>query len=125
MWGIGCVHPHHERLAKSRDIKDWRTHKHGLKAVKCRLFDSRPVPNLTSPKKVRQGGSNMCKMVYILAIVVVQAKELLYMSDTGGCGPFKNVCQLGQVCTNLAIANYVAQVIDLALKKCTFLHLGT
>ena len=66
----------------------------------------------------------MRKMVYILAIVVAQAKELLYISDTGGCGPFTNGCQLGWVHTDLAMANYVAQVIDLALKKCIFLHLG-
>ena len=45
------------------------------------------------------------------------------MLDTGGCGPFTNGRQLGRVCTDLAMANYVAQVIDLALKKCTFLHL--
>ena len=32
----------------------------------------------------------MCEMVHILAIVVAQAKELLYISDTGGCGPFVN-----------------------------------
>ena len=64
-------------------------------------------------------------MVHILAIVVAQTKELLYMLDTGGCGPFMNGCQLGQVHADLAMANYVAQVIDLALKKCTFLHLRT
>ena len=67
----------------------------------------------------------MRKMVHILAIVVAQAKELLYILDTSGCGPFTNGHQLGWVCTDLAMANYVAQVIDLALKKCTFLHLCT
>ena len=65
----------------------------------------------------------MCEMVHILAIVVTQAKELLYMSDTSGCRPFMNGHQLGQVRMDLAIANYVAQVIDLTLKKCTFLYL--
>ena len=64
-------------------------------------------------------------MVNILAKVVAQAKELLYMSDTSGCGPFMNGHQLGRVRTDLAMANYVAQVIDLALKKCTFLYLQT
>ena len=83
------------------------------------------MPNLTFLKKVRHGGSKTCKMVHILAIVVAQAKELLYMSDTSGCGPFTNSHQLGQVHTDLAMANYMAQVIDLALKKCTFLHLCT
>ena len=123
--GIGCVHPYHKRLNKNKDMKDWRTCKHGLKAVKCRLFDSRPTPNLTFLKKVQQGGSNTCKMVHILAIVVAQAKELLYMSDTGECGPFMNSCQLGWVCGDLAMAKYVAQVINLTLKKCTFLYLHT
>ena len=67
----------------------------------------------------------MCEIVHILAIVIAQAKELLYMSDTSGCGLFTNGHQLGWVRTDLAMANYVAQVIDLALKKCTFLHLHT
>ena len=67
----------------------------------------------------------MRKIVYILAIVVAQAKELLYISDTSGCGPFTNDRQLGQVHMDLAMANYVVQVIDLTLKKCTFLHLHT
>ena len=104
-------------------MKDWRTRKHGLKVVKCRLFDRRPAPNLTFPKRVRQGGSNTCKIAHILAIVVAQAKELLYILDTGGCGPFMNGHQLGQVHTDLAMANCVAQVINFALKKCIFLHL--
>ena len=108
--GIRHVHPHHKRLTKNRDTKDWRTRKHGLKAVKCRLFDSRPMPNLTFPKKVQQGGSKICKMVHILAIVVSQAKELIYMSDTSGCGPFTNGRQLGRVRMDLAMANYMAQV---------------
>ena len=43
------------------------------------------------------------------------------MLDTGGCGPLINSRKLGLVHTDLAIANYVAQVVDLALKKCTFL----
>ena len=64
-------------------------------------------------------------MVHILTTVFAQTEELLYISDTSGCGPFTNSHQLGQVCTDLAIANYVAQVIDLALKKCTFFHLLT
>ena len=123
--GIRYVHPHHEGLTKNRDMKDWRTAKHGLKAVKCRLFDSRPVLNLTFPKKVQQGGSNTCKMTHILAIVVAKTKELLYISDTGVCGPFKNGHRLSWVHMDLAMANYVAQVIDLALKKCTLLHLQT
>ena len=67
----------------------------------------------------------MREMVHILAIVVAKAKELLYMSDTGRCGPFTNGRQLGRVHTVLAMANYVAQVIDLALKKCMSLHLFT
>ena len=67
----------------------------------------------------------MHEMVHILAIIITQAKELLYMSDTGGCGPFTNGHQLGWVCTDLAMAKFVAQVIDLALKKCIFCHLGT
>ena len=67
----------------------------------------------------------MHKVVHILAIVVAQTKELLYMSDTGGCGPLTNGCKLGWVHMDLAMANYVAQVVDLALKKCTFLHLCT
>ena len=65
----------------------------------------------------------MCKIAHILGIVVAQTKELQYMLDKGGCRPFKNGCQLGRVHTDLAMANYVAQVIDLALKKCIFLHL--
>ena len=67
----------------------------------------------------------MCKMVYILAIVVAQTKELPYMSDTSGCGPLKNGHQLSWVHADLAMANYVAQLIYLALKKCIFLHLHT
>ena len=121
--GIGHVCPHHGRLPKNRDTKDWRTHEHGLEAVKCRLLDSRPALNLTFSKKVRQRGSNTCKMVHILAIVVAQTKELLYMSDTGGCRPFKNGYKLCWVHADLAMANYVAQVVDLALKKCAFLYL--
>ena len=39
----------------------------------------------------------MHEMVHILAIVVAQTKELLYISDTSGCGPFTNGCQLGWV----------------------------
>ena len=92
--GIGCICPHHKRLAKNRDTKDWRACKCGLKAVKCRLLDSRPMPILTFPKKAQQGGSNTCEIVHMLAIVVAQANELLYMSDTGGCGPFMNSHQL-------------------------------
>ena len=65
----------------------------------------------------------MCKVVYILRIVVVQTKELLYMSDSSGCGPLTNSCKLGWVCADLAMANYMAQIIDLSLKKCTFLYL--
>ena len=83
------------------------------------------MPNLTFVKKFQQGGSDICKMVHILAIVVAKTNELLYISDTGGCGPFTNGCQLGWVRMDLAMANYVAQVINLALKKCTFLHLRT
>ena len=82
------------------------------------------MPNLNFLKEVRQGGSNTSEMVYIIAIVVAQAKELLYISDTGRCGPFTNSHQLGWVYADLAMANYISQVIDLALKKCTFLHLG-
>ena len=81
------------------------------------------MPNLTFLKKVQQGGSNTHEMVYILAIVVAQTKKLQYMSDTSGLGPFTNGHQLGQIRMDLAIANYVAQVIDLALKKCIFLYL--
>ena len=40
----------------------------------------------------------MYKVVNILAIVVAQTKELLYISDTGGCGPLTNNHKLGQVC---------------------------
>ena len=47
------------------------------------------------------------------------------MSDANGCGTFTNGGQLGWVCMDLAMANYMAQVIYLALKKCTFLHLRT
>ena len=64
-------------------------------------------------------------MVHILAKVVAQAKELLYMLDTGGCGPFTNSHQLALVCVDLAMANYVAKEIDLAPKKCTFPLLRT
>ena len=107
MW-VSDVRPHHKRLAKKRDTKDWRTFKHGLKAIKCRLFDSRPAPNLTFLKKVRQGGSNTPEIVHILAIIVAQATELLYISDTGRYGPFTNGYQFGRVCTDLAMATYVA-----------------
>ena len=106
--GIGQVHPHHKRLAKNRDTKDWRTCECGLEAVKCRLLNSRPVLNLTFSKKVLQRGSNACEMVHILAIVVAQTKELLYILDTSGCGPFTNSHQLGRVHMDLAMANYVA-----------------
>ena len=37
----------------------------------------------------------MRKMVHILAIVVAQTKNLLYILDTSGRGPFKNGRQLG------------------------------
>ena len=78
-------------------------------------------PDLSEEGPTR--GSNTCEMVHILAIVVAQAKKLLYMLDTGGCGPFTNGRQLGWVHLDLAMANYVAQVRDLALKKCTFIYL--
>ena len=67
----------------------------------------------------------MHKVVHILAIVAAQTKELLYMSDTGGCWPLTNGCKLGWVRADLAMANYVAQPFNLTLKKCTFLHLHT
>ena len=51
--GIRCIRPHHERLAKNRDMKDWRTHKHNLEVVKCRLLDSKPASNLIFLKKVQ------------------------------------------------------------------------
>ena len=51
--GIGRIRPHHERLAKNRDTKDWGICERSLKAVKCRLLDSRPAPNLIFPKKVQ------------------------------------------------------------------------
>ena len=76
--------------------------------------------NLIFLKKVQQGGNKTHEMVYILAIGVAQAKELLYILDTSGCGH-----QLGRVCTDQAMANYMAQVINLALKKCIFLHCCT
>ena len=81
-------------------------------------------PNLSEEGPI--GGEARCaKWSHILAIVVAQIKEILYMSDTSGYGPFMNGCQLGRVRTDLAMANYVAQVINLALKKCTFLYLCT
>ena len=67
----------------------------------------------------------MREIVYILAIVVIQNKELLYMPDTSGDGPLTNGCQLGWVHIDLAMANYLAQVIYLALMKCTFFYLCT
>ena len=51
--GIRHIHPHYRRLAKNRYTKDWWIHKCGLKAVKCRLLNSRPAPNLTFPEKVQ------------------------------------------------------------------------
>ena len=92
-------------------------------AQSCRILNSIPALNLTFPKKVRQGGSSTHEVVHILTIVVTQTKELLYISDTGRRGPFTNSRQLGWVCVDLAMANYVAQVIDLTLKKCIFLYL--
>ena len=88
--GIRHVYPHYKRLTKNRDMKDWGTCKHSIKDVKCRLLISRPGPNLTFLKKVQQRGSNMHEVVYILAIVVAQTKELLYMPDTGGRGSLTN-----------------------------------
>ena len=67
----------------------------------------------------------MCKMVHILAIVVAQTKKLLDISDASGCGPFTIDCQFGWLRADLAMANYMAQVIDLALNKCIFLYLLT
>ena len=110
---------------KNKDIKDWRTYECCIKAVKYRLLNSRPVPNLTFPKKVQQGGSNISEMVHILAIVVAQTKELLYMLDISTHGPLTNGHQLDQVHAELAMANYLAQVIDITLKKYIFLHLRT
>ena len=104
-------------------MKDWGTRQCSLEAVKCRLLNSRPALNLTFPKKVRQGGNNTCKVVHTLAIVVAQTKELLYMSDTGGCRPLTNGYKLGWVHMDLAMANFIAQVVDLARKKYTFLYL--
>ena len=72
--------------------------------------NSRPVPNLTFSKKVGKGGSNICVMVHILALVITQTKKL-YISDTNRCRPFTNGCQLGWVHADLAMANYMAQVI--------------
>ena len=123
--GSRCVHPHHKRLAKNRDMKEWGTCEHSLEAVKCRLLNSRPAPNLIFPNKVQQRGSNMRKVVHILAIIVVQTKELLYKSDAGGCGALRNGHKLGWVCVDLAMANYVTQVVNLALKKYAFLRLPT
>ena len=65
----------------------------------------------------------MYEVVHILAIVLAQTKELLYMSDTGGCEPFTNSHKLDWVWADLAMANYMAQVVDLTLKKLRFLHL--
>ena len=121
--GIGCVHPHHKRLIKNRDTKDWGTCECSLETVKCRLLNSRKAQNLTFPKKVQQRGSNMCEVVHILAIVVAPTKELLHMSDTGRSRPLTNSWKLGWVHADLAIANYVVQVVDLTVKKYTFLHL--
>ena len=121
--GIEYIHPHHESLTKNRDMKDWGTHEHGIEAVTCRLLNSRPALNLPFLKKVRQGGSNTHEVVHILAIVVAQTKELLYMSDTGGRGPLTNCQKLDWVYVDLAMANYVAQVVDFAMKKHTFLYL--
>ena len=67
----------------------------------------------------------MREAVHILAIVVAQTKELLYMSDTSGCGLLTNGRKLGRVCMDLAMANYMAQVADLALKQHVFLNLRT
>ena len=67
----------------------------------------------------------MHKVVYILTIVFAQTKELLYISDTGGYGPPTNGCKLGWVYADLAMANYAAQIVNLALKKCAFLHMCT
>ena len=64
-------------------------------------------------------------MVHILVIIVAQTKELLYISDTSGHGPLANGHQLGWVHVDLAIANYMAQVMNLALKKGIFLYLHT
>ena len=65
----------------------------------------------------------MHKVVHILAIVVAQTKELLYISDTSEYGLLKNSHKLGWVCADPAMANYMAQVVNLALKKHIFLHL--
>ena len=121
--GSGHVYPHHKKLTKNRYMKNWRTHKHGFEAVKCRLLNNRPVLNLTFSKKVQEGGSNTCEIAHILAIVVAQTKELLYMLDRGGSRLFTNGCHLGRVRTDLAMANYIARVIDLTLKKCSFPNL--
>ena len=67
----------------------------------------------------------MHEVVNILTIVVAQTKELLYTSDTGGCRPLTNNCKLVQVHADLAMANYVAQKVDLTLNKYAFLHLCT
>ena len=67
----------------------------------------------------------MHEIVHVLAIVVAQTKELLYMSDTSEGVPLTNGCQLIQIHTDLAVTNYVAQVINLALRKYIFLHLCT
>ena len=83
------------------------------------------MSKLTFLKKVQQGGSNTREILYVLAIVVAQTKELPYMSDTSERGPLTNGHQLGQICADLAVANYVAQVIDLTIKKCIFLHFRT
>ena len=50
----------------------------------------------------------MHEVVYILAMVVAQTKELQYILDTGGCGPLTNGCKLGQIRSDVAMANYVA-----------------
>ena len=71
-------------------------------------------PDLSKEGPIR--GKNTCKVVHILAIVVVQTKELLYISDIGGCGPLTNGHKLGRVHADLAMANYMAQVVNLALK---------
>ena len=68
-------------------------------------------PDLSEEGPTR--GSNTHEVVYILTIVVAQTKELLYMLDTGGCGPLTNGLKLGWVCVDLAMANHVAQIVDI------------
>ena len=64
-------------------------------------------------------------MVDVLIIVVIQAKELLYILDACWNRPLLDSLKLGWIFTNGAGTNNVPKILNRLLKKGTVLQFGT